>query len=88
MAMFSEFQNSFLKSADYPENLIRGGTATYSSKLVSYRKRLVDAGPDLCLTDGEDNVEADYEIPIIDLDTDDGKGKLLITGRFDTSLLL
>ncbi|KAL6708222.1 hypothetical protein ACN47E_003406 [Coniothyrium glycines] len=68
----TEFLKSCSNFEAYPENLIRGGTATYSSKLTSYRTRLNDVAPDLCLTNGEDNVENDYEIPVIDMGTANG----------------
>lgn len=71
-----ELQESYLDSANYPENLIPSGIATYKSKLVSYKERLDDAEVDLCLGSTEDEVEKVFEIPVIDLDTSDGKGNL------------
>ncbi|EUC28208.1 hypothetical protein COCCADRAFT_109750 [Bipolaris zeicola 26-R-13] len=70
-----ELQESYLDSANYPENLIPSGIATYKSKLVSYKERLDDAEVDLCLGSTEDEVEKVFEIPVIDLDTSDGKGR-------------
>ena len=67
-----DLQASYLRSDLYPENLIPSDTITYPSKLASYRARLDEAGPDLCLIDGEDDVDEDFEIPIIDLETGDG----------------
>ena len=73
-ALSVELQNSYLKSSDYPENLIPSGTATYRSKLISYKKRLDEAEADLCLVHGQDDVEEVFEIAMIDLETGDGKG--------------
>jgi hypothetical protein len=78
-----ELQHSYLKSRNYPENLIPGGTATYRSKLASYKKRLDDAESDLCLVEGEDAVDEDFEIPIIDIE--DGKGKLTVHLRLNST---
>lgn len=52
-----ELQKSYLDSANYPENLIPSGIATYKSKLVSYKERLDDAEVDLCLGSTKDEVE-------------------------------
>jgi hypothetical protein len=73
-----KLQYSYLKSRDYPENLIPGGTATYRSKLASYKKRLDDAESSLCLIEGKD-VDEDFEIPIIDFE--DGKGEFIANLR-------
>jgi hypothetical protein len=70
-----ELQKSYLDSANYPENLIPNGIATYKSRLISYRERLDGAETDLCLCPNRDDVEQDFEIPMIDLGTSDGKGK-------------
>jgi hypothetical protein len=69
-------QNSYLGSKNYPENLIPSGTATYRSKLISYRKRLDEAEPEFCLVDGRDAVDDIFEIAMIDHETGDGKGAL------------
>jgi hypothetical protein len=69
-----QLQHSYLNRGDYPENLIPSGTSTYRSKLVSYKKRLDEAEPDLCLIDGHDAVDDVFEIVMIDLGTGDRKG--------------
>lgn len=71
-----ELQKSYLDSANYPENLILSGIATYKSRLTSYKRRLDDAESDLCLAPHKDDVEKDFEVPMIDLGTGDGKRKL------------
>ncbi|CAO2649450.1 Nn.00g068350.m01.CDS01 [Neocucurbitaria sp. VM-36] len=73
MTLPLELQTSYLASDQYPENLIPSGTATYRSKLISYKRRLDDAESDLCLIYGEDDVDDIFEIPMIDLETGDGK---------------
>jgi hypothetical protein len=75
MTLPLEFQRSYLNRINYPESLVPSSTAIYSSKLKSYRQRLDDAEPDLCLVEGRDNVDDIFEIPIIDLETKDGKGQ-------------
>lgn len=70
-----ELQKSYSDCAKYPENLIPNGIATYKSKLISYKKRLDDAESDLCLDPSKDNVERDFEVPMIDFGTCDGKGR-------------
>lgn len=70
-----ELQNSYRESSRYPENLIPSGIATYNSRLSAYKKRLDDAEVDLCLVPSEDEVDETFEIPMIDLQTGDGKGK-------------
>jgi len=72
-----EFQKSYRDRLSYPECLIPSNTSIYSSKLKSYRRRLDDAEPELCLIEGKDEVADIFEIPIIDLETQDGKGQLL-----------
>jgi hypothetical protein len=74
MTLPPAFQKSYRERLVYPESLIPSSTAIYSSKLKSYRSRLDDAEKDLCLLSGKDDVESIFEIPIIDLATDDGKG--------------
>ena len=73
MTLPPEFQKSYHERPTYPESLVPSNTAIYSSKLKSYRKRLDDAESNLCLIEGQDDVEEIFEIPIIDLDTSDGK---------------
>jgi hypothetical protein len=73
-----ELQNSYLRSSNFPENLIPSDTAAYTSKLASYKKRLDGAENDLCLIDGQDEVDKIFDIPVIDLNTADGKGILLL----------
>ncbi|KAF1851034.1 uncharacterized protein K460DRAFT_328553 [Cucurbitaria berberidis CBS 394.84] len=73
MTLPLELQTSYLNSIDYPENLVPSGTATYRSKLISYKKHFDDAESDLCLVHGEDDVDDIFEIPMIDLETGDGK---------------
>lgn len=70
-----ELQKSYFDCTNYPANLIPSGIATYKSRLISYKKRLDDAESDLCLDLNKDDVERDFEIPMIDLGTGDGKGK-------------
>jgi len=72
-------QTSYISRAQYPVNLISSETTTYKDKLQSYRKRLDDAEADLCLVDGEDEVDTIFEVPIIDMSTDDGQGTLVAT---------
>ena len=74
MRLPTDLQNSYLNFKTYPENLRPSSTAIYRSKLVAYRKRLDEAKSDLCLINEEDDVDATFEIPIIDLETGDGKG--------------
>ena len=69
------FQNSYRQRFAYPENLVPSSTAIYTSKLKSFKRRLDIAEPDLCLVEGKDDVEDIFEIPIIDLETGDGKSK-------------
>jgi hypothetical protein len=66
-------EKSYRQLDSYPENLIPSGTAIYRSKLASYRERLDDERGNLCLIDGEDDVINDFEVPIVDLDTVEGK---------------
>ncbi|KAH7390459.1 hypothetical protein BKA66DRAFT_568404 [Pyrenochaeta sp. MPI-SDFR-AT-0127] len=73
MTLPIELQTSLLKHNDYPENFIPSGTATYRTKLVSYKRRLDDEENDLCLTTRDDDVENIFEIPMIDHETGDGK---------------
>ncbi|KAF2477653.1 uncharacterized protein BDR25DRAFT_249788 [Lindgomyces ingoldianus] len=73
MTLSSDFQNSYLNFINYPENLIPKGTTTYRSTLASYKQRLDDCESDLCLVDGEDDIDNDFEIPIRDLCTASGK---------------
>lgn len=69
-----EFHKAVRERLNYPESLITGNTSIYSSKLKSYRQRLDDAESDLCLIEGKDDVANIFEIPIIDIETDEGKG--------------
>jgi hypothetical protein len=69
------FQKAYHERLHYPESLISSGTAIYRSKLKSYRQRLDDAEQELCLIEGKDDVDDIFEIPIIDLETCDGKGR-------------
>ncbi|KAG9195927.1 hypothetical protein G6011_01048 [Alternaria panax] len=68
-----ELQDSYLSSGNYPENLIPSDTATYTSKLASYKRRLDYAQNDLCLISGQDEIDKVFDIPVIDLNTADGK---------------
>jgi hypothetical protein len=77
MTLPPAFQKSYRERLTYPESLIPSSTAIYSSKLKSYKSRLDNAEQDLCLIDGKDDVESIFEIPIIDLGTSDGKGRLM-----------
>lgn len=74
MTLSSAFQTSYLNSINYPENLIPSGTSTYRSTLLIYKQRLDAAESNLCLVDGEDRIQEDFEIPIRDLQTCSGKG--------------
>jgi hypothetical protein len=74
MTLPTAFQESYHKRLQYPESLITSSTAIYRSKLKSYRKRLDDAEQELCLIDGKHDVNATFEIPIIDLHTANGEG--------------
>jgi hypothetical protein len=76
MTLPPEFQKSYRDRLRYPESLVPSNTAIYSSKLKSYRQRLDDNEAQLCLIDGKDEVADIFEVPIIDLDTHDGKGQL------------
>jgi hypothetical protein len=75
MTLPPRFQASYRDRLSYPESLIPSTTAVYSSKLRSYKNRLDGAEEDLCLVDGTDDVNEIFEVPIIDLDTADGKGR-------------
>lgn len=83
MTLPPEFQKSYHERFRYPESLVPSNTAIYSSKLKSYRQRLDDNESQLCLIDGKDEVANIFEVPIIDLDTHDGKGQLI---RCDNSV--
>ncbi|KAH8633047.1 hypothetical protein IG631_11681 [Alternaria alternata] len=74
-----ELQHSYRKSNIYPENLIPSDAFTNKSKLASYKKRLDAVEHDLCLVYGQDDVDNDFDIPVIDLGTADGKGIITIT---------
>jgi hypothetical protein len=67
------FHQSLLKSDNYPENIVPSSTLTYRSTLESYKRRLDNAAPDLCLVEGQDNIAQIFEVPFRDLETDDGK---------------
>lgn len=69
-------EHSYRRLDSYPENLIPSGTAIYRSKLASYRQRLDDEQRELCLNNGEDDVVKDFEVPIVDSDTVEGKRQL------------
>jgi hypothetical protein len=84
MTLPSTFQKSYCERLAYPESLIPSSTAIYSSKLKSYRSRLDGAEEDLCLVDGQDDVDSIFEVPIIDLATSDGKGwRQILSCSFD-----
>jgi len=68
-------QESYVRLADYPVNLIHGETAIHTNALRSYRRRLDDSEVDLCLNEREDSVDEIFEVTVIDLATADGKGK-------------
>jgi len=68
-----ELQHSYRNSNIYPENLIPSDAFTNKSKLASYKKRLDAVEHDLCLVYGQDDVDNDFDIPVIDLGTADGK---------------
>ena len=76
------FRDSYRRFIDYPENLIPSSTSTYRSTLASYKSRLDDAQSDLCLVEGEDDIENDFEIRIRDLDTASGKGPSIAFNPF------
>jgi hypothetical protein len=72
-----ELQDSYRKSDSYPENLIPSDIFTNKSKLRSYRRRLDDVENDFCLMTKKDEVIGTFEIPVIDIGTADGKGKVI-----------
>jgi hypothetical protein len=74
MTSFGAFQTSIREFINYPENLIPSGTSTYRSTLQSYRQRLDSAKSNLCLVEGVDNIEKDFDVPIRDLATSSGGG--------------
>lgn len=74
MSLPQQLQISYCNREQYPENLISSGTAVYRSKLKAYRSLLDDAESNLCLIEGRDDVDAVFEVPIIDLQCGDGKG--------------
>jgi hypothetical protein len=78
MTLSTEFQKSYHDRLDYPSSLIPGSTAIYSTKLKSYVKRLDDVEADLCLIDGQDEVNEIFDVPIIDLETADGEGQSVL----------
>lgn len=71
-----EFQKSYSKSSDYPQNLMPNEILSNQNKLASYKSLLDVVEHDLCLTDKHDNVNDTFEIPVIDIGTADGKGLL------------
>ena len=71
-----EFQKSYSKSSDYPQNLMPNEILSNQNKLASYKSLLGVVEHDLCLTDKHDNVNDTFEIPVIDIGTADGKGLL------------
>ncbi|KAH7128546.1 hypothetical protein B0J11DRAFT_578738 [Dendryphion nanum] len=73
IALPSDFQQSIVRAIDYPENLPPRSTSTYRSTLKSYRERLDEAEPDLCLLPGEDDIDNDFEVSFRDLNTATGK---------------
>ncbi len=66
----TNFQKSYLERSTYPRNLIRRTISTYPSALEAFAKRLDFAAPNLFETDAKK-----WEIPIRDLQTDNGMGK-------------
>jgi len=68
-----ELQKSYLKSSNYPENLIPTDLFSNKSKLASYKERLDGVETDLCLLDHQ--VDSLFEIPVIDIGTADREGK-------------
>lgn len=75
MNLPAELQNSYRQRNDYPKNLIPSGMFTSDSKLTSYTTRLTEAEPDLCLTESEDVVDEIFEIPMIEIGNDNGRGE-------------
>lgn len=70
-----ELQDSYRQSSNYPENIIPSEIYTNRSKLTSYKKRLSGVEYDLCLVDGQDEVEETFDIPVIDIGLANGKRK-------------
>lgn len=76
----AELQKSYLRSSNYPENLIPTDLFSSKSKLVSYRKRLDGVESDLCLLDHQ--VDRHFEIPVIDIGTADKEGNITISSYY------
>jgi len=72
-----ELQRSYLRSSDYPENLIPTDPFFSKAKLVSYRKRLDEVESDSYLLDHQ--VDTHFEIPVIDIGTGYKKGNITIS---------
>ena len=70
-----EFCTSLNNFQDYPENLLNPGVGICRPVLQSFKGRLNDATPDLCLVE-DDEIQNDFEIPIRDLNTASGKGNV------------
>lgn len=64
------FQKSYIDRDSYPRNLIRRTVSTYPSALAAYATRLDFAVPNLFETDVKR-----LEVPIRDLQTDNGNGE-------------
>ena len=69
-----EFQRSFANCKNYPVNLIPSGTSTYRSTLESYEQRLDAVESSLCLVEGEDDINKNFEVHFRDLVKADGQG--------------
>jgi hypothetical protein len=72
----AELQDSYLESNNYPENLIPSDFLTSKAKLASYKTRLDGVEADFCLMDHQ--VDRLFEIPVIDIGTADGKGRITL----------
>jgi len=70
-----ELQKSYLKSSNYPENLIPTDLLSNKSKLISYKTRLDGVATDFCLLDNQ--VGRLFEIPVIDIGTADRDGRYI-----------
>jgi hypothetical protein len=71
----NDFHTSLNDFQSYPENLLNPGIGICRSVLGSLKKRLDVAAPDLCLV-GVDEILNDFEVPIRDINTASGKGKV------------
>ena len=69
MASFSlpnDFRTSLVQSSNYPVNLPRKGMTTYRSALEAYKKRLDEIERDLCLVEGRDEIDKDFEKSLVE----------------------